>query len=89
MKKAIGYICIIMCIALMLSLFGCSEDKAQADTFLMKTGDDTAGLVLDGDDNSVFTEKTLFRNLKEITESDMFRLCFSEESFFINNFFTC
>lgn len=84
MKKAKGYICIIMCIALMLSLFGCSEDKAQADTFLMKTGDDTAGLVLDGDDNSVFTEKTLFRNLKEITESDMFRLCFSEESYGIS-----
>lgn len=81
MKKAKGYISFIMCIVLMLTLFGCSKDERKADTFLMKSTDDTAGVILEGDDNSVFTEKTKFKKLKQIAESDMFTLCLSEDSY--------
>lgn len=81
MKKAKRYICLIMCFALMLTLFGCSKDERQADAFFMKTGDDTAGVILESSDNSVFTEKTKFKKLKQVSQSDMFSLCFSEDSY--------
>ena len=81
MKKAKGYISFIICIALMLTLFGCSKDERKADAFLMKSTDDTAGVVLESDDNSVFTEKTKFKKLKQISESDMVTLCLSEDSY--------
>ncbi len=84
MVKFKRYICFTLVLLLTVGLFGCSRDVDISDAYLMKISDNSIDVLLESEDKDIFCDKTQFKDLVRVSKSDMFALCFSEESYGIS-----